>query len=163
GWAVSEEAKALVPQALAEGTARAVARFASSPAGLSPQVATLMKGALPSMFASRLRVFAALVLVFLAAGGGLLAYRSWGSGPPPRADGPGTRGPRREPGAESPPKLTPLADLYGDPLPGRGLVRLGTSRFRHGAGVAAIAYSPDGKLLATADWNNNLVRLWDAD
>jgi WD40 repeat protein len=48
-------------------------------------------------------------------------------------------------------------DLYGDPLPQRGLVRLGTQRFR-GAGES-LAISPDGKTIAAV---GSSVRLFDA-
>jgi WD40 repeat protein len=50
-------------------------------------------------------------------------------------------------------------DRYGDPLPDGVMARLGTVRFR-GAGLDAVAYSPDGSLLATA--NILQVSVWDA-
>jgi WD40 repeat protein len=69
----------------------------------------------------------------------------------------------------------PVADRYGDPLPLGALARLGTVRFRHTKTIWAMAYSPDGKILAAADgdgiaghrglsWHGpaeGTIRLWD--
>jgi WD40 repeat protein len=48
-------------------------------------------------------------------------------------------------------KARPRVDLWGDPLPAEALLRLGSVRFRHQNAVTAIAFSPDGKTLASAD------------
>ncbi len=50
----------------------------------------------------------------------------------------------------------PRLDRFGDPLPAGVLARLGTVRFHR---CSCAAYSPDGKIIATAD--SDEVNLWD--
>jgi RNA polymerase sigma factor (sigma-70 family) len=69
--------------------------------------------------------------------------------------------------APPPPAARPRADLFGDPLPPGALARLGTVRFRPGLALAQVAFSADGKLLATATQNTEVddnlgsLCLWD--
>ena len=50
-------------------------------------------------------------------------------------------------------------DMQGDPLPPGAIVRIGTLRWRCHDGIFSMAFSPDGKALATAGYGP--IRLWD--
>src|SRR5262249_3985015 len=54
----------------------------------------------------------------------------------------------------------PRTDLYGDPLPRGALARLGTSRFRPGHNIGALAFAPDGRTLA-GNVDTTFIALWD--
>ena len=65
-------------------------------------------------------------------------------------------------GAEDPSPLEPTrTDRYGDALPKGALMRLGTTRFCQ-PGAACVAYSPDGKILASGG-SDNRVHFWDPE
>jgi WD40 repeat protein len=55
----------------------------------------------------------------------------------------------------------PRVDCQGDALPPEALARFGSVRFRHDDGVSALAYSPDGRFLASL-CRDRVVRLWEA-
>src|SRR5262245_44409791 len=60
------------------------------------------------------------------------------------------------------PPARPLTDANGDPLPDGAAARLGTLRWRPGTYLTDLAWSPDGKWVASADASLNTARLWDA-
>jgi Tol biopolymer transport system component len=51
-------------------------------------------------------------------------------------------------------------DQYGDPLPQGAVARLGTVRVQHSSIITTIAWSPNGKILATGEYIHP-IRLWD--
>jgi WD40 repeat protein len=56
----------------------------------------------------------------------------------------------------------PRADRYGDLLPAGAIARLGTVRFRNGGAITRVAWSPDGKMLASGCSIIGPISLWDA-
>jgi RNA polymerase sigma factor (sigma-70 family) len=122
----------------------------------------LIPAALPRM---KLGLVLLLAVGTVAAGSALSVYQG------PAGEPPEVR-PAAPPGQAAQDARPPLAsgnpqqarvDRYGDPLPPGALARIGTVRFRDGGAIFALAYSPDGKTLASGTGSSEgVIRLWDA-
>jgi RNA polymerase sigma factor (sigma-70 family) len=160
-------AAGLAPAAVAS-TARAATAFAARcPAGAAPvsgEVVALAEMGLKQVAPAKVKLALLLLLALGAVGAGLVLSAPAG----PAEEPPGAR-PVAEPGPSAREDERPRspgqkdrarADRYGDPLPEGAVGRLGTVRFRHPFWVSGLAFTPDGKTLASACWDG-AVRLWD--
>jgi RNA polymerase sigma factor (sigma-70 family) len=153
---VSEIAKAALPYRMIGSTARAAVRFVSSGGAIEAAAGPLSTRAIAlvnrweaMIFASSLKAVAAalMAVVVMSTGVGFLIGRVPASTPP-----------------SDPPKamamLVAPVDGDRDPLPAGAVARLGRRRLSHGAPVTAVAYHPDGTLVASA--GGGLLKLWDS-
>src|SRR5215831_8011921 len=67
--------------------------------------------------------------------------------------------------SQGPSVRTGRTDSYGDLLPPGAVGRLGTGRLQHIAdqgneGISALAFSPDGTMLAAAGFQDGRISLW---
>ncbi|HEV3263695.1 MAG TPA: sigma-70 family RNA polymerase sigma factor [Gemmataceae bacterium] len=123
-------------------------------AGAASQAVLLAEDVLHTMFLTKVKLGAVLVLVagVVAAGAGLAAQGLRNARPeePPT---PQANAVNRPPAVvRHPPART---DCYGDPLPPGAIARMGTVRFRDAG--SSLVYTPDGKALIVDG-----ARLWDA-
>jgi RNA polymerase sigma factor (sigma-70 family) len=157
GTALAAQAADAVPPGLAQATLRAALAtgLGLDAEGVSVSVAALAEGALRPAAWGRLKLLLAVLLVLAAAGSaGALLQGGTDPRPPKEAGQPPAEAP-------SPPGALKQGDLHGDPLPPGVSARLGTVRFRQAGQINALAYSADGKMLASGGQDRD-VALWDA-
>jgi RNA polymerase sigma factor (sigma-70 family) len=156
GAVLAPYAGAAAPRALVEATVNAALPFAlrGAAAGtVSARVAALAEGGGKTMFVTPTRAAVTLVLALGLVAGGLAGLaQPVVSGPPPAAKADAA------PAAAS--AAAPPVDRSGDPLPAGASARLGTVRLRHGTGISAVAFSPDGKQLVSGD-NDLTLCVWE--
>jgi RNA polymerase sigma factor (sigma-70 family) len=142
---------------LRKATIEAVLHHTAGKTGtISAEVVALAEEALPMIAAAKTRLVVGflLALTIIAAAAGLLAHQSVSNSDDDKK--PSNASPKSIPEDKK-----PHLDRFGDPLPANAIARLGTARFRHGGWVHCIAYSPDGKLLASGG-EDQVVCIWEA-
>src|SRR5262249_27648031 len=136
------------PAILFARTLRAAVSPSLNSASVSAHVAALAKSGIAVLGAAKLKLVVSLVVMLgvLMAGLGLVGLQTLAEKTPPTQAG--TPASKSDSADKIPAKNH--ADRLGDPLPALALARLGTNRLRHGHAVMGIAYTRDGKILASA-------------
>jgi RNA polymerase sigma factor (sigma-70 family) len=148
--ALTREASAVcVPASLTSSTVQAAVQLAAGPAAtavLSAEVTALLGGVLRTMFLTKLKKIAVIVLVVgaLVTGAGMLTHRVLAEKlPAARVKEPAAASPKAEDAPGKAAALREARTLQGHP-----------------SCVSSVAFSPDGSLLASAS-TDGTVKIWE--
>jgi RNA polymerase sigma factor (sigma-70 family) len=152
--ALANEARAVVPAPLALATVRMLAQAAAGALPAAAPAVTLANGAVRGMALAKWPAILALVPLLGLAVAGAALFPGPRDDPKQAEPGPGALPAKAEAPAAG------RTDDQGDPLPEGAIARVGSARLRHGRHLYHLAYSPDGKVLASV--GSGVLRLWDA-
>ncbi len=139
--------------AVPESVQAAMARAGSGGGSVGPAVRALAERATRAVVGVKIRaaIAAGIAITLSTAGFGLIAGDA-------QKEVDHLQAKATDPKPPGPERL----DTEGLPLPAGAVARLGSPRLRHGARVKDIAYSPNGKWLASVGYDDTL-RVWDAE
>ncbi len=150
----------LVPGDLLAATMRSVRTITAggTTVGIvAAEITSLADGVVRNMLLSKLKIsFALLLFAAMVVGAGQVYSGVSNPAAPPQTA-------LKMPPPFSKSKRMPTAsDLYDEPLPADALARLGTTRFRLGNMIYAMALSPDGRTAVTVGGNSQ-TQFWDVE
>jgi RNA polymerase sigma factor (sigma-70 family) len=103
------------------------------------------------------------LVMLLAAGAAAITWSVPWAPPPPPGDAPTSK--PKPPTPMNDGQARARVDQYGDPLPAGAVARLGSARLTQGGPVAGLAFSPDGKIVASCGGDyageDRVIHLWD--
>jgi RNA polymerase sigma factor (sigma-70 family) len=159
-----QTAKAMVPALLTIHTTKAAAALANggalASAGLSAAAVAMVEEALKAHVGLKATILLMVLTLGIAGGGGFAAYHAVAE-KAPVAQTENAKTPQVQQDQAGPKKASPAVDLYGDPLPDGAITRMGTVRLRPGYGTNSLAFSPDGKVLASAGTEAMGICMWE--